>query len=259
MEASVHRFEDRVVLVTGGSGKIGSAVVQRLVAEGARVAIADFDADGANAFAEKLSREGHDAFAVSGDLAELDDVRRIVASTIDRFGQIDGLCNTAGVGPRVKGVAVGGGAKEWAGRMFWEVDPSEWAPIISSNLTTCMNCCYVVLPHMIERGYGRILNWVTGAVTAGRRGITPYIAAKGGVFSLTKALAKEAGPFGVTVNDVSFGEHGEWPGACNEYFEPGVRGTEPEDVADVAAFLLSDDARWVSAHSICASGGQFPR
>jgi NAD(P)-dependent dehydrogenase (short-subunit alcohol dehydrogenase family) len=61
------------------------------------------------------------------------------------------------------------------------------------------------------------------------------------------------------VNDISLGEHGDWPGACNEYFEPGGRATAPEDVADVAAFLLSDDARWLSAQSVCASGGQFPR
>jgi NAD(P)-dependent dehydrogenase (short-subunit alcohol dehydrogenase family) len=258
MATSLQRYDDRVILVTGGSGKMGSAVVRRLVGEGAKVAITDFDEESATLLAKAMNKDRDCALALPADLADLAQVRTVVDRTLETFGKIDGLCNAAGVGPRGKGLTTRG-AEAWLGQMFWDVSPETWEPIIKSSLGTCMNCCYVVLPHMVERGYGRILNWVTGAVTSGRRGIAPYAAAKGGVFALTKALSKEAGPHGITVNDISFGEHGEWPAAYNEYFEPGVRGTEPEDVADVAAFLLSDDARWVSGHSICASGGQFPR
>jgi NAD(P)-dependent dehydrogenase (short-subunit alcohol dehydrogenase family) len=195
-----------VAIVTGGAGRMGSAVVRRLAQDGVTVAVLDAHAEQTRRVAAEVAEQGGQAQAVVVDLSDLDDVTAAVGALASEYGRIDMLCNTAdGVGPRTSAKA---GPANWAGQMFWESDPASWALHVQHNLYACMNMCFAVLPHMIERKRGRILNWVTGTVQTGRRGIAPYAAAKGAVLAFTKALAKEAGPFGITVNDISLGEHG---------------------------------------------------
>jgi 3-oxoacyl-[acyl-carrier protein] reductase len=250
-----------VAIVTGGAGRMGSAVVRRLARDGVTVAILDAYAEQAQAVAAGVMAGGGQAEAVVVDLADLGSVTEAVAALVDRYGRVDMLCNAAGgVGPRM---TAKGAAASWAGQMFWESDPASWAAHVQHNLNTCMNMCYAVLPHMIESRHGRILNWVTGTVQTGRRGIAPYAAAKGAVLAFTKALAKEAGPYGITVNDISFGEllgqlsNAGRPRARTAYLHVDYRKITPIGVPLQlhGAFVSEEGRKRVLAATAHADGG----
>jgi len=240
---------NKVVIVTGGASGIGRAVVQKLSAMGSAVVIADLDAKGADLVALEIEESGTKALSFEFDVSDPIQSINLVSKTIATFGRIDALVHSAGIGVE---------------RLFLETTPSEWSRIINIDLSGTFYCCQAVARHMCENHYGRIVTLASTAGIRGGSGRAAYGAAKGGVITLTKVMAVELAPFGVTVNALA-------PGAIetelvakmhsdetrNVYCRgiPAGRYGTPEEVADVAAFLVSEESRYVTGQIIGVDGG----
>jgi NAD(P)-dependent dehydrogenase (short-subunit alcohol dehydrogenase family) len=226
-------LKDRVALVTGAGSQIGygKAIALTLAEEGCDVIAADIDLDGAEKTAAAIESLGRRALAVKVDVTVQGEVDAMVAAAIKEFDKIDILVNNAGASSRL--------------RPFMEMTEEDWDVDIQTNLYGQMRVARAVLPHMIARRYGRIIN------TSGGQGIpsiSVYGAAKGGVVQFTKALAREVASQGVIVNAVGpgLGKTGLVYRAPQEFLEGERRASllkrlcEPSDVAPVVAFLASD-------------------
>lgn len=175
-------------IVTGGASGIGFAICQRLLASGAKVAIWDRNEDSMKAAAERLSTNG-EVFTVAVELTNPEQVNEAAIKVRSHFGSIEILVNCAGV--------AGDNAK------VWELKPEQWTSVIDINLNGVFYCCNAVVPHMIEGGYGRIVNIASIAGKEGNPTASHYSASKAGVIGLTKSLGKELAQEGVIVNCVT--------------------------------------------------------
>lgn len=240
------RLEGRRALVTGGASGIGAAVAARLAAEGAEVWVGDIDVEGAERVAGEIS--GH---AVALDVTSREAAQAAVEAA---GGTLDILVNNAGT-------------DEFG--FFVYTSPEQWQRVIAINLGGTLNCTHAALPAMQRAGYGRIVNISSEAGRVGSKGSAVYSAAKGGVIAFTKAIAREAARYGVTVNAVAPGPI-ETPllMRAKELGEIGERVIEtmrdatqlgrlgrPEEVAAAVAFLASDDATYVTGETLGVSGG----
>ncbi len=227
------QLTDKVALVTGAGSQIGygKAICLTLAAEGCDIVAADIDLDGAGQTATQVEALGRKALAVKVDVTKKPEVDAMVAKAIKKFGRIDILVNNAGASSRE--------------RPFMEMTEEDWEFDIGVNLFGQIRVARAVLPHMLARKYGRIIN------TSGGQGfplISIYGAAKGGVVQFTKALAREVGSQGVIVNAVGpgLGKTGLTYRAPREMLEEEKQSSvlkrlcEPGDVAPVVAFLASD-------------------
>jgi 3-oxoacyl-[acyl-carrier protein] reductase len=182
---------DRVVLVTGSSRGIGAEVAVQAAAEGARVAVHyRTSPDGAAATVARARELGAEAESFAADLRIADEAVGLVGRVIDRFGRVDGLVNNAGrtqVGP------------------FLEIDPADWDDVIATDLNAAFHTCRAVLPSMVERGSGSIVNIASRLGQMGIAETAAYSAAKAGLIGLTRSLAREFGPRGIRVNAVAPG------------------------------------------------------
>jgi 2-hydroxycyclohexanecarboxyl-CoA dehydrogenase len=244
------RLERRIALVTGGASGIGAATARRLAAEGARVAIADLDLDGARAVAGEI-----DGAAVAMDVADAASVRAGVQEAEAAVGPFDVLVNNAGT-------------DRFA--FFVHTDEELWDFVLGVNLRGTIAVTHAVVGGMQVRGRGAIVSVASEAGRVGSQGSVIYSAAKGGVISFTRALARETARYGVRVNAVAPGPI-ETPllNAAEEiYGEIGARLKqgmidatalrrigEPEEVAATIAFLASEDASYVTGQTINVSGG----
>jgi 2-hydroxycyclohexanecarboxyl-CoA dehydrogenase len=244
------RLERRIALVTGGASGIGAATARRLAAEGARVAIADLDLDGARAVAGEI-----DGAAVAMDVADAASVRAGVQEAEAAVGPFDVLVNNAGT-------------DRFA--FFVHTDEELWDFVLGVNLRGTIAVTHAVVGGMQERRRGAIVSVASEAGRVGSQGSVIYSAAKGGVISFTRALARETARYGVRVNAVAPGPI-ETPllNAAEEiYGEIGARLKqgmidatalrrigEPEEVAATIAFLASEDASYVTGQTINVSGG----
>jgi NAD(P)-dependent dehydrogenase (short-subunit alcohol dehydrogenase family) len=226
-------LKDKVALVTGAGSQIGygKAIAVTLAEEGCHIVAADIDLAGAEKTAAAVKILGRRALAVKVDVTVQAEVDAMVAAAIKEFGQIDILVNNAGASSQL--------------RPFLEMTEEDWDFDIKTNLYGQMRVARAVLPHMISRKYGRIIN------TSGGQGvptISIYGAAKGGVVQFTKALAREVAAQGVIVNAVGpgLGRTGLVYRAPEEFLESERQASllkrlcEPSDVAPVVAFLASD-------------------
>jgi 2-hydroxycyclohexanecarboxyl-CoA dehydrogenase len=244
------RLEARIALVTGGASGIGAATARRLAAEGARVAIADTDVDGARALASEIDGE-----AVAMDVADAGSVRAGVAAAEAAIGPLDVVVNNAGT-------------DRFA--FFVNTDEALWDLVLGVNLRGTIAVTHAVLAGMQERGRGAIVNVASEAGRVGSQGSAVYSAAKAGVIGFTRAVAREAARFGVRVNAVAPGPI-DTPllnSAPRELGEIGARlrqgmidatsmrriGT-PEEVAAAIAFLACEDASFVTGQTLNVSGG----
>jgi NAD(P)-dependent dehydrogenase (short-subunit alcohol dehydrogenase family) len=240
----------RRALVTGGAGALGSVIVRSFVAAGADVAILDLDAGKAGALAMQLAGSRR-VRPIGVDLTDHDATRDAVTSVLDEWGGIDILVNGAGGG---------------AVCPFAEMDPATWRIQMARNLDTVFNATRAVLPGMLDRRDGRIVNIASVAAVAGGRlvrGATAYAAAKAGVVGLTKALAIEVAEQGVTVNALAPGAQAT-PGRDND--TPQQRADllgqiptrllgEPQHLADAVLFLASPSAVNITGVVLPLDGG----
>lgn len=223
-------------IVTGGAQGIGRGIAEELLHHGTSVVIADIDEDGAEETTAELNEEFEaDTVAVRCDVTDAEDVQVMVNSAVDHFGDIGILVNNAGAAHIAR---------------TWEMPESEWRETIDVCLTGPFLCTKAVLSHMLsENTEGSIVNVSSLNYQAATDGLPHYSAAKAGVSQFTKVVAAEAGRYGIRINAVA-------PGSTRT---PLGRIGEPEDVAKVTAFLLSNYGQWVTGETICVDGGQHIR
>jgi 2-hydroxycyclohexanecarboxyl-CoA dehydrogenase len=244
------RLEGKTAFVTGGASGIGAATARRLAAEGARVAIADIDLEGARDVAGEL-----DGWAVEMDVADATSVRMGVASAVEHFGAPDILVNNAGT-------------DRFA--FFVNTDEQTWDFVLGVNLRGTIAVTHAVLPTMQRGGRGSIVNVASEAGRVGSQGSAIYSAAKAGVIGFTRAIARESARFGVRVNAVAPGpietpllnsaeeQLGEIGGRLKRGMIEATqlkRSGTPEEVAAVIAFLAGPDASYMTGQTLNVSGG----
>jgi 3-oxoacyl-[acyl-carrier protein] reductase len=237
----------QTAIVTGGATGIGEGIARRLSAAGATVAIFDLQLDDARQVAASL---GSSSFAVECDIGNDQSVRDAVALVLARTGQIDILVNNAGIGGRAV--------------PLWEQSTEDWERILRVNLTSVFSLCRVVIPHMRQRKYGRIINIASIAGKEGNPNMAPYSATKAAVIALTKSAGKELAPEGICVNSVAPAVIQTkildqlTPQQVTYMTEriPMKRTGSVEEVAAVVHFLASRDCSFVTAQCYDVSGGR---
>lgn len=240
------RLENRVAIVTGAAQGIGKAIAEKLAAEGATIVAADIQGDAGRETADALG-----GTAVQVDISKEEDAQRMVDEALSAHGKVDVLVNAAAIVPFVA----------------WDdVDFAYWRNIISVNLDGAYLVSRAVEKPMREAGYGRIVLVASNAFYAGTPNMGPYVAAKGGVVGLTRALATELGKHGITANAVAPGITRS-PATLNSPHKDSFdfvqalqaipRHGEPRDIAPAAAFLASEESGWVTGQVIVADAGHI--
>jgi len=242
----------RTAIVTGGGSGIGIAIATRLAQDGAAVAIFDRNGDTAVATAEAIVADGGTAIGVTVDVSKRDEIEAGVAAVRDQLGAATILINNAGISPFSK---------------FLKISQEEFEQVFAVNVRGIFDLCQVVLPDMIEAGWGRIVNISSSSTHSGQPYMSPYVAAKSAVNGLTKSLALEYGPAGITVNAVPPGfidtpmlrkseERGYLVVEKNIEATPVRRIGRPEDIAAACAFLISEEAGYITGQILGVNGGR---
>jgi len=244
----------KVAIVTGGASGIGRAIALALAESGANVVIADRALDGAEEMAREIESAGGKAIATKTDVTDSKEVEQMVQRTIEKFGKIDILINNAGIIARSS---------------VMDMKEEELDRTFEINLKGVVLCSQAAARHMIEQKSGKIVNM--GSSLSSRASVcnlsgggADYCASKAAVQAFTRTLAMELGPYGINVNAVAPGttntpmHEGLWEMATI-YFQNSVplgRLAEPEDIADVVLFLVTDAARYITGQTIHVNGGQ---
>ena len=252
------RVQDRVAVVTGAGQGIGRAIALRLAEEGARLVCGDVDTAALDETVQLMMAAGGKAVGVTGDLTQAEPARAVIDMAVERFGRIDILVNN-----------VGGGRP---GRI-WELPEETWDSVLTLNLRAMFLCTRAAAPHMMRQGYGRIVSISSGARegtpwSAYYEGAAPYSTAKAGVHGFTRDVALELAEHGVTVNAVAPGpveteRLGPALHHMNEVYDyspnrmtPLRRLAQPIEIAHAVLFLASDEAAYITGHTLPVTGGR---
>ncbi len=239
------RLEARKALVTGGAGGIGTAICRRLAAEGAEVWVGDLDQGGADEVAADVGGHGLRLDVTDHASAE---------AAVEAAGGFDVLINNAGT-------------DEFG--FFNQTTPDMWERVLAVNLNGVLNCTHAALPAMQDRGYGRIVSIASEAGRVGSKGSAVYSAAKGGVISFMKVIARENARYGITANSIAPGpietpllmQAAEMGEIGNKLIETMKGATQmrrlgtPDEVAAAVAFLAAEEASYVTGETLGVSGG----
>jgi 2-hydroxycyclohexanecarboxyl-CoA dehydrogenase len=241
----------RNAIITGAASGIGLATARRLARDGANVAIWDINEAGAQAAADELGKAGHRAIASRVDVSSRADVDAAVARIRKEFGPVHILVNNAGI---------------TLFRDFMEMTEDAWDRVMTINLKSMLVCTQAVLPDMLAAKWGRVVNVSSSSAQTGSAQMTAYAASKGGVIAFTKALAQEVAAKGITVNNVPpgfidtpmlrespIGARVEQVAAAS----PMKRSGQPEDMANAIAFLASEEAGYITGHTLSVNGGRY--
>ncbi len=241
-------LKDRVAIVTGAAVGNGRAFAERLLQEGARLVIADLQ--DASSMAEDLRRQGGEVVAVQADLTTAVGAQQVIDMAVATYGTIDILVHNVG---------------------YYHEEPfellafEEWKRTLEITLDSLYHTIRAVLPHMKKAGFGRIITFSSDTVWLGTPYLTHYVTAKMGVIGLTRSLASEIGKYGITINTVSVGltatqdaRDGSMASAMLEHIIPAQavhRADEPEDIANVVAFLALPASGIITGQTINVDGG----
>jgi len=253
--SQIFDIKGKVAIVTGAASGIGRAIASDLAGFGAKVVIADMDLRNAQKAVREIESAGGKAIAVKTDVSDSKSVDQMVKRTMEKYGKIDILVNNAGIMSRC---------------MVMDMKEEELKRTLDINLKGVFLCSQTVAKHMIERKSGKIVNVGSSLSSRGSAcnlsgGGADYCASKAAVQAFTRTLAMELAPSGINVNAVAPGvtntpmHEGLWEGA-KLYYENSVplgRMAEPEDIADVVLFLVTDAARYITGQTIHVNGGQI--
>lgn len=245
-ETGTGRFSGRVVIITGAGTGIGAATARRFAREGASVVLCGQRQEKLDAVAASCAGE---TLAQAGDVSSLPDMEHLARATLERFGRIDVLVNNAGF------TVMGG---------FLDHGPEEWRKVMGAGVDGVFHATRAILPHLLKT-HGNVVNVSSVSGLGGDWGLSFLNASKGAISNLTRSLALEFGPRGVRVNAVNPGlalteatSALKQDAALMAKFAERIplgRGAEPEEVADVIAFLASEDARYVTGVNLPVDGG----
>ena len=246
-------LEGKTAIVTGGAQGIGKAIAMRLSRDGANIGILDLQKEGAERVAQEINNLGVKAMAIQCDVTDYAKVKEGVTAVHDAYGSIDILINNAGID---------------IARLFVDTDEAIWEKIINVNYKSFLNASHACIPYMIEQKSGNIVSLGSDAGRIGNPGEVLYCGTKAAIMASSKALAKELARFGIRVNAVSpgpvhtelwdklhDGEKGKKVTEAVTRAIPMRRLGEPEDVADVVAFFVSNDSRYLTGQVLSIDGG----
>ena len=244
----------RVAVVTGAASGMGLAISRRLADEGSRVALLDLDGDAADQAADDLRGTGAQAIAAKVDVTDRGAVDEALQRVRTELGPVEIMVTSAGLDEFVA---------------FTDITTAQWERMIAVNLTGVFHSVQAAVPDMLAAGWGRIVLISSSSAQSGARRMAHYVASKGGVIGLTKALAAELGPHGITVNTIPPGsidtpmtrraqDTGALPSTdAIAKMIPVRRTGTPDDVAATCAFLCSDEAAYITGQQINVSGGRY--
>ncbi|RJX74855.1 SDR family NAD(P)-dependent oxidoreductase [Pseudomonas sp. LS-2] len=250
------RFSEKVVVITGAAGGVGQALVLLFAGEGAKIFLSDRDEAGCEAIAAKARNLGSEVEYLAGDLRNKEYCEAIVSTAVDRFGQLDIVLNNAGIIPR--------GTIE-------ETTDDMWFDAMGVNLNAVFYICRAAIPHMKGRPGAAIVNTSSVWGVYPGPGHVAYCTSKGAVAALSKNLGRDCAPLGIRVNAVcpheintpmirtGFERRGLDPDKAVEELNKSVplgRIAEPEDIADVIAFLASNEARYIAGETLEVTGAK---
>jgi len=246
-------LDGNVAIITGAGRGIGRAIALTLSREGATVLICDLDEEPLNATADDIRAAGGEVLAIKADVTKSADINHMVEAGITKYGRIDMLINNAG-----------GSARE-QNSQFHESSEEVWDSVIARNLKGVFICSRAVINHMIERRCGRIVNMASTYGIVGGDGFVDYAAAKAGVIGFTKSLAREVNKYGINVNAIAPGivETRILDQIPKHVIEDSLkklsinRFGQPQDIANMALFLVSEDSSYITGQVFTVCGGGF--